>query len=250
MFPPQTTHASCTSIRGFDNRQLLPQWIEHHRLIGVEHFFVYVNEPFNQMDEFYNQPYITYIPFDYHESPKDREFYFQAIWQNDCIYRARNASVSWVGIHDIDEYWNIRQKPYTLKSITNTFDPNEVAGIAIQNMWFGPHPEESFTHYMHQKPSNLLMDYVWRSPMINGPNKFIVSPKLVDYHFVHWMTKYRGRIEHKVIDKIIMNHYRRPYDHVHTVSSEDAVRDSGFRNEYKDGVMKALLEKNAPMTWA
>ena len=50
---------------------------------------------------FYAKPYVTYIPFDY----QFKAFYFQATWQNDCIYRAKNASVAWVGLHDIDEYW-------------------------------------------------------------------------------------------------------------------------------------------------
>ena len=226
---------------------MLPQWIEHHRLIGVQHFFIYINEPFENADLIHNRPYVTYIPFDFRHYPNRRNFYFQAIWQNDCVYRAKNASVSWVGLYDIDEYWFLKSPPYTLDSVTKKHENKNIVGIPINNRWYGPHPNEPGTHNMHKLPGNLLMDYVWSAPDNSGPNKFIVNPKLVDYYFVHWVTgKKEGSHYVKAPnEKIQMNHYRRPYDHVHTFEEERnwkrMVKNTSMRDQFKAGVLKALV---------
>ena len=246
MFPPQITHASCTAIKGEEYRKLLPQWIEHHRLIGIEHFFVYVNEPFANLDTLYQRPYITYVPFDYHHYPNERPFYFQATWQNDCIYRAKNASVSWVGLHDTDEYWQPLKAPYHMDNVMQGLDPEKDAGRIVGNVWFGPHPDEKETFDMHLKPNNLLMDYTWRSPTNKGPGKRIVSPKLVDYFYVHWITQRSkgAKWEQWATDKVRMNHYRRPYDHVHSFEDKEAiqslVKDETMRDMFKEKTLEAI----------
>ena len=246
VFPLNIEHASCTAIKGEESLHLLPQWIEYHRMIGVEHFFVYINDPFNNVDLEYNQPYITYIPFDYRHYPEERQFYFQATWQNDCIYRGKNASVSWIGIHDIDEYWFIKKDPYDLKSLTTYYSPNVTSGIPIFNVWYGPHPNEPETHFMHKREGNLLLDYVWRSPDYRGPRKNIVSPQLVNYLYVHWITgeKEGSQFGPQATWKIVMNHYRRPYNRVNSFEMESSwnelVMDTSMRDTYKGGVLNAI----------
>lgn len=252
MFPPDTKHASCTAIKGQEYRALLPQWIEHHHNIGVEHIFVYVNEPFADIDMFYAKPYVTYIPFDYQFKP----FYFQATWQNDCIYRAKNASVAWVGLHDIDEYWQPLEAPYNMDTVMRDLDPDFDVGMHVLNTWYGPNPDEYETFDMHKRPGKLLMDYSWKSPDHRGPWKNIVSPKLVEYYYVHWVTKevLGSRPLQKFPWAIQMNHYRRPYDHVHSFDPEregfdstrevDSViqKDESMSKQFKEAVLRAIEE--------
>lgn len=246
MFPQHIKHASCTSIQGEVNRDLLLQWIEHHHLIGVDHFFVYVNEPFDGIDKLFPRPYVTYIPFDYHH----RAFYYQSTWQNDCIYRAKNATLTWLGLHDIDEYWEPQEAPFNMDKVMETLNPDLDVGMTVANTWFGPHPNEDETFNTHYKSTNLLIDYIWRAPDHRGPQKFIVSPKLVDYFYVHWVTKAveGSRPEQRFPWKIRMNHYRRPYTHVHSFDTEEEVktlvRDASMRNRFKEGILDAMsLEK-------
>lgn len=244
MFPPDTKIASCTAIKGEEYRELLPQWIEYHHNIGVDHIFVYINEPFADIDVQYSRPYITYVPYDYQNKP----YYFQATWQNDCIYRAKNATVSWLGLHDIDEYWQPLISPYKMESVMNYFDPDFDLGMTVGNTWFGPHPNEKETFDQHKKPNKLLMDYSWRSPDHRGPQKCIVSPRLVDYFYVHWVTKEveGARPMQRLAWLIRMNHYRRPYNHVHEFDDELAIKqlqkDDSMSKQFKDGVVKAIAE--------
>ena len=242
LFPSLLKYAACTAIRGEGNRELLHQWIQYHRLIGVEHFFVYINEPLNEMAGLYSHPYVTYIPFDY--EPK-HSFYFQATWQNDCIYRAKNASVTWVGIHDIDEYFEPMEEPYQIADVLDQYNPDETASIAIGNNWWGPHPEETETH----ENAEILMDYVWRAPNLKGPHKNIVSPKLIDYYYVHWVTGMRLgsqplNVEKDVLKPIRMNHFKGPYNKVHSMETPERVRilltDTSFRDRFSDRVKSSI----------
>jgi hypothetical protein len=63
--PPRT--AACTAIRGDWPRDITFEWIEYHRLIvGIDHFFIYINEGWNNTKFLPNRSYITYIPYDFH----------------------------------------------------------------------------------------------------------------------------------------------------------------------------------------
>ena len=53
----------CIQFRGEFDRQLIPQWIEYHKMIGIDHFWIFPNESWN-MTGLYNTSYITYVPWD------------------------------------------------------------------------------------------------------------------------------------------------------------------------------------------
>eukprot|EP00977_Amphora_coffeiformis_P003184 scaffold591_cov176-Amphora_coffeaeformis.AAC.2 len=106
-----------TMIKGSEPQAYLPQWIEYHRhAFGIQHFFVYVNEPwrnFRDQPSYKEWDFVTYIPFPlgYH----DDAFYYQRLQQNDMFWRIKHLSVpssaarfgsqiQWVGMMDIDEY--------------------------------------------------------------------------------------------------------------------------------------------------
>merc|ERR1719491_328068 len=105
-----------------------------------------------------------------------------------------------------------------MNSVVKDIDPNEVGDIHVCNTFWGPHPEEPETH----EKFDFLMDYTWRSSSPNGPHKLIVSPKLVNYVYVHQVTITAGAREVSLRRRVRMNHFRRPYDHVHMVAAEDS----------------------------
>ena len=59
--PPGTKIGMCVRFRG--DHHLIPPFIAYHRLIGVEHFWFYVNEEFD-LSDLPVAPYLTYVPID------------------------------------------------------------------------------------------------------------------------------------------------------------------------------------------
>eukprot|EP00557_Chaetoceros_sp_GSL56_P012045 CAMPEP_0176479534 /NCGR_PEP_ID=MMETSP0200_2-20121128/1793_1 /TAXON_ID=947934 /ORGANISM="Chaetoceros sp., Strain GSL56" /LENGTH=532 /DNA_ID=CAMNT_0017875589 /DNA_START=262 /DNA_END=1860 /DNA_ORIENTATION=+ len=111
-----------TSFRGNRNRVL--EWATYHHFIGIDHFWIYVNEPWdkhNDMSESdngglgYNLPhreYITWIPFNFsiaqgHFQRKHNYIpteHFRIASQNDALWRAKRMRLDWLAIVDLDEY--------------------------------------------------------------------------------------------------------------------------------------------------
>lgn len=82
-----------------DEAQFLKEWIEYHRIVGIEHFFLYNN---NSTDEFEDilQPYIeqnlvTLIDFPYEQAQ-------MKAYQN--FYETYRHETQWVTFLDIDEF--------------------------------------------------------------------------------------------------------------------------------------------------
>jgi hypothetical protein len=119
--PPLSHVVFSTMIQGLQAQAYLPQWIEyHHRVFGIPHFFVYVNEPweiFKNRTSFQEWDFVTYVPFPlgyYHDDP----FYYQRMQQNDMFWRIKildsplsktrfGSQIQWVGMIDIDEYLSV-----------------------------------------------------------------------------------------------------------------------------------------------
>lgn len=86
---------------------MLPSWIEYHRIIvGIQHFIIYVNEPWETFTKnpchFYHPPYVTYVPFP--ENLHNVDINFQQAAQIDAIQDLKGSSVEWVAMMDVDEY--------------------------------------------------------------------------------------------------------------------------------------------------
>jgi hypothetical protein len=84
---------ACLRFQGDFDRSILPQWIEYHRLLGIDHFWIYVNEPWSwqhQEEELeegggggggflhhhhHHPSYVTYLAFD--QQWQDHAHYYQ-----------------------------------------------------------------------------------------------------------------------------------------------------------------------------
>jgi hypothetical protein len=67
------------------NVQWMLPWIEYHRMIGVDHFYLYLMDSYTKEEQLLlpNLPYITYVPFLCHESSRNgatNVWWFQNIW--------------------------------------------------------------------------------------------------------------------------------------------------------------------------
>lgn len=90
----------------------LKEWIEYHRLLGVERFYLYNNDSDDNyrevLDPYIEQNIVELIEWDsktapWHKVTRKRHVGFQITAFNDCIKRALGKA-DWVAIIDSDEF--------------------------------------------------------------------------------------------------------------------------------------------------
>lgn len=116
----------------------LKEWIEFHRLVGVNHFWLYNN---NSQDSYLQvlDPYIREGVVELIDWPSvqtdDRNIYQMEAF-NDCIAKSRYRT-KWLAIIGIDEFI----VPVTEKSISALLTPFEqipnVGGVKVFSQYFG-----------------------------------------------------------------------------------------------------------------
>lgn len=160
-----------------DEGPYLKEWIEYHRLVGVEHFYLYNNLSKDKYREVL-QPYIDQGIVDLVDIPRESESlhrwnaiqsgaYYQA------IKKAKNES-KWLAIIDIDEYL-VPTEDVKLTELLKEYE--SYSGLAVNWVVFG-------TSHVEKIPSDRLMieTLVRRAPLSFTHNKYvklIIQPKCV-----------------------------------------------------------------------
>lgn len=88
-----------------DEAPYLKEWIEYHRILGVEHFWLYNN---NSQDDFFDilDPYIDQgivELIDWPSPPEISWIPYQKKAYNNCIFRSKILT-RWLAVIDIDEF--------------------------------------------------------------------------------------------------------------------------------------------------
>lgn len=269
------TVGMCTSIRGSTARSLLREWVAFHRLLGVDYFRIYVNEPWSpalssrQLTAF--DHVVTWIPFDFHMDyyrPNWKlEFsYFQTAINTDCLYQARRHGWDFVLTTDVDEFLHVTDVRLAssttrdaLRHLLATL-PRDVPGWMLSPVFYGAHPSgNESTHYddaIDGRRRRSLLDYTWRlkTPSLAdftgryGRVKNIYRPWLVDYALVH--TAFcRGQdcplIPLQVDTEMYLQHYKDPErGPFRAVQKRLPVQhDDVLRRRYRDAVLKRLEQE-------
>lgn len=192
----------------------LIEWIEYHRMMGVEHFFIYDNDSTDDTKQVL-QPYIQKGIVDYKLWPGKA---VQISSYNDCIKNNKNKSF-WIGFIDPDEFI----VPISSKNITEFIkDYESYNGLGISWIVYG-----SSGHKV--KPNGLQIEnYLYRvSEKLNSNEyvkshiKSVVNPRKVirslGAHFFKFID--RGAVldeskkgiykntNHNLFKKIRINHY-------------------------------------------
>ena len=117
------TLVGCTHLT--DNMiNRLPEWLEYHRLIGFDHFMIYVDSPnvdiYRKILEKYMQRHpnlVTFVPFFFVNNRRA-----ELPGQGDCIYRLKGIS-EMAGVFDVDEFFylldNSTNLPQMVRKIVN-----------------------------------------------------------------------------------------------------------------------------------
>lgn len=268
----------CTMIRGLHWE--LAQWIEYHRMIGFEHFLIYLNEQYNATT-LPDAADITYIPWNYKPLLAPRKYDYlphQAAQQMDCILRAQNANVTWLALPDVDEYFQIVAKNETLDEILSSHQTDDqMGGLQLPSWFWGANhddnnqTEANVDNNMKNSTSDadddLMIDTTWRrdhshgttvsgeSKIGAGREKMIVRPRRVVYfacHKIIVVDSNNGTVA-KEENRIRMNHYKEReegvYPVAHKTKQQNIVKDESFRDAYASRLREGLKSSLAHSDW-
>ena len=258
---------SCLMFRGNEDRKKVAKWIAYHRLIGISHFWVYLNEKWNLKD-LPTLPYVTYIPYNYfwkdhaahskHFQPRKHEIVWQQPMLHQCLYRAKSYSFDWIVTTDLDEYiWvthstaivgaaNIassHQYPALVSFLASDFANNnsDIGSLVMNSIPFGRNPSQE------PETRSLDIDYVFRNKN-NPPWEFRGKRWKNFYHVataveldVHFLRRGGTSVFLDPDSQARINHYKTPSKGVwHTQNLKNLKRDSSLPDLYREKVLRLV----------
>lgn len=151
-----------------DEAPYLKEWIEYHKLVGVQHFYLYNNESSDNFREVL-LPYILRGEVeicDWNGGPWNLPNVNNANWNAiqcfayvDAVKKAKRAKVKWVAIIDSDEFL-VPAHNESLVSLLSRYENKKIGGVAIKWVMYG-------TSYVPKIPDNkllietLVLNYGW-----------------------------------------------------------------------------------------
>lgn len=140
---PSISIGACLRIRGMHH--FLEPWIRYHRHLGIQHFWIFLNEPTNlttvptmflPKSSSHHNNIITWIPYNYyapdfvHDTPNNSysrssilrhsKHFWQSTTQMQCLYHAKRLGLEWIITLDVDEYIWIRETTATGRTNTTS----------------------------------------------------------------------------------------------------------------------------------
>lgn len=173
-----TNVAICTIFK--DDAPFLKEWIEFHKLQGVEHFYLYNN---NSSDDFRSvlNPYVrngdvTLIdwPYTYGKNEHSAWIRIQTGAYMDCIQKVRNK-VKWLAVVDSDEFLFCTSGEKLPTFLTGY---EQFPGLAVNWIKFGT------SSVYDIPPGYLMIELLTKTLPLKDKNNFyvktIVQPKYVE----------------------------------------------------------------------
>jgi Glycosyltransferase family 92 len=205
-----------------DEAFFLKEWIEYHKLIGVEHFYLYNNQSTDNYREIL-QPYVKEGLVDLIEwdVKTNNQTEYLELLQKPAYKQALNlikGKTTWAAFIDLDEFL-VPMHHQNLQTLLKNYE--EFGGLAINWQLFG-------TSGLQNLPENgLLIEHLtWKAHPLRPLNqfiKFIVQPQtVVSVHDPHDFDFQEGafavnsnknplanhaRGQPVILDTICINHY-------------------------------------------
>lgn len=192
----------------------LKEWIEYHRIVGIEHFWLYNNESEDNYLEIL-QPYIDEGVVDLIQWPTTAFPSFhhcQMASYRDCLANSIGVT-KWLTIIDIDEFI-VPVKAKTIPEFLKNYD--DFAGILVNWQMYGTSHEPSIP-----EGKTLVETLVWKAAWDYNENtivKMILRPERIKRLNLHEAFPQKGfsmttpqlkgkRKKDIQIDEIRINHY-------------------------------------------
>ena len=170
----------------------LREWIEYHRIHGVEKFYLYDNES-NDDTKKILAPYIKSGLVEYTYFPGEKQ---QLPAYADCLARHRNDA-KWLAIIDLDEFI-VPKKHNTISEMLNHM-PRRVSEVVIKWAIYGSNGHEKM-------PRGLVMENYTMRAEKSWLRKAIVRPNRAFSFHVH-ESDVAGRIRYLSLKQAQVNHY-------------------------------------------
>ena len=237
----------------------LREWIEYHRLIGVEHFYLFNNDSTDNYLEILT-PYISekiVEVIDWPSRDKKRSWMKDQIEAyNHCIKKTQNVS-SWLALIDLDEFIVPVEKSTLVEYLKDFEQRPQIGCIKMHFQLYG-------TSFLPTLPTDRLMieSFILKAPTdyasTNFPNntviKSIVRPEAVKQYEIHTGTLKKGFTAYPEgghdrfltpvqIDQIRLNHYwTRAEDFFYNIKIGRRTRFTGVERER---IIQKLADLNA-----
>jgi hypothetical protein len=251
--PPQVNIGACVMTK---SRHMVEQWIEYHRLIGIHHFWVYINEPLDNLRNLPQRPYVTYVPFNYHwdDHQKNSKYKNYNVWQEalqmQCVYRAKRNKLDWVTTTDIDEYIRVMSPPQhsstALPPLQHLLDgiPNQdkIGGLILNSVPFG---SNQLLKPVNKTNNTLVIDHVWRNKQDLEKYawarwKMIYKPQNTWDVGIHYLFRGGPQKRLNMTSQAFLQHYKLADRGVFQGSPSTLLMDTELRDQYRDRVLVAM----------
>lgn len=251
-------------------REKLLEWITYHSIIGFDHIWIYINEPWlNGTGLPLEMPGVTFIPYDnkiqnhwkdFKRKGKVRTSTFDT-WrgntQVDALWRAKRMDMDWMAFVDLDEFVVCLNHASVIPNVKEFLKPfqetyGQFSGVLLKSIPFGRNME--LPH-----PGNKMLNYTWRPKSdpeaMTNRNKLIVDVKEVDAVFIHYVKSGKHRcykcglgipLFQPSYKDISVIHYKWAENGVFNTrtgvitATKDLVEDTKFRDDVMDIVLERM----------
>lgn len=212
----------------------------------MDHFWIYVNEDWDNAIDLPQRDYITWIPFNLNiHNYDDKNWtrfdgdepyfdWFRCISQTDALWRARREDIDWLLLTDVDEYVRIgpeknnNESPIGslsrfMQNYTDSWHNDNLSiGIRLASTFYGRNTKED-----KDEDIQLEIDNVWTMPWEkswkkNYRQKLILDPKIAMGSRLHYASVQSQKIfkftnqkqnglNYIPHDEIRVNHYKQPH---------------------------------------
>ena len=258
--PPEVKLAGCLKFRG--PKHEVREWIHYHRMMGWQHFWVFVNEKWD-ISQLPVADDITYVPynFNWNEHKKysgiklwrDGDWFWQVQAYNQCLYRAKQYGIQWITTHDTDEYFKIidpemANTTYPFRTLLSKYNHREEIGfLEMKSVGIGRHRDIEPAN----KTFEFTLDYTYRRQLKHVPyrhrDKGFWRVNVADGTVIHWLAGPERNETNTVFLKdeteAHVLHFKTPHGGVfQTRNYEDLVQDTSVRDKYRDRIAKKMQE--------
>lgn len=233
----------------------LREWIEFHKLVGVQHFYLYNNDsednPREILADYINSGEVELLDWPSNKNTWSRFCYGVQAKAYDNAIRKASGVAKWLALIDLDEFLFPAHENTLIECLNNHF--NTCAGVYVNWQMFGTSGVKSIS------PSELMIErLVMKAPVdyvANLDSKSIIRPEYATRcpgpHFVVYKPGY-GHVNSNLepvgyandgvyIDKIRINHYwSRDEDYLY---NQKIPRYQRFKNPAYTNVAKQIEEK-------